>query len=155
MSKSEKKIVLKSLDNEAFEVEKAVALQSQTIWVMCEDKCVGNEIPLENVTGQILAKVIDYCKKHAVVDGDGDESSEELKNWDTEFTKNMDQSTLFNMILAANYLNIKSLLNLTCQAVADKTKTIDEFHTFLNIENNFTPEEEAQICQENLWAFDD
>ena len=34
----------------------------------------------------------------------------------------MDQSTLFDLILAANYLNIKGLLDLTCQTVAQLIK---------------------------------
>ncbi|KAL0649420.1 hypothetical protein Bca4012_092111 [Brassica carinata] len=41
----------------------------------------------------ILAKVIEYCKKHVVIpDGDGYSLSsmeEELRNWDAEFMKNM------------------------------------------------------------------
>ncbi|KFK36060.1 hypothetical protein AALP_AA4G072600, partial [Arabis alpina] len=109
-------IVLKSSDGETFEIEEAVALQSQTIAHMVEDDCVENGIPLANVTGEILAKIIEYCKKH--VEGGGG-SEEELKIWDKEFIENIDQSTLFNLILAANYLNIKTLLDLTCQRVAD------------------------------------
>ncbi|VVB04041.1 unnamed protein product [Arabis nemorensis] len=119
---------------------------------MVEDDCVENAIPISNVTGEILAKVIEYCKKH--VDDRG--SEEELKNWDGEFMKNIDQSTLFNLILAANYLNIKSLLDLTCQTVADmiKGKSPDEIRATFNIKNDFTPEEEEKIRQENQWAFE-
>ncbi|CAN1337772.1 SKP1-like protein 1, partial [Linum perenne] len=41
--------------------------------------------------------------------------------WGTDFAK-VDQATLFDLILAANYLNIKDLLDLTCQTVADMIK---------------------------------
>lgn len=44
-----------------------------------------------------------------------------MQAWDAEFVK-VDQSTLFDLILAANYLNIKSLLDLTCQTVAQMIK---------------------------------
>ncbi|ESQ30590.1 hypothetical protein EUTSA_v10012168mg [Eutrema salsugineum] len=150
-----KTIVLKSSDGETFEVEEAVALQSQTVAHMVEDDCVGDGIPLPNVTSHILTKVIEYCKKHVVVDGDNG-SSAELKNWDAEFMKNMDQPTLFHVILAANCLNIKSLLDLACQTVADLItgKTPQEIRTMFNIENDFTPEEEAEILRENQWAFE-
>ncbi|VVB00832.1 unnamed protein product [Arabis nemorensis] len=146
-----KKIVLKSSDGQMFEIEEEVALQSQTIAHMVEDGCV-DAIPISNVSGEILAKVNEYCKKH--VDGGG--SEEELKIWDQEFMRNINQSTLFYLILAANYLNIKSLLDLTCQTVADMitSKTPDEIRTILDIKSDFTPEEEEKIRQENQWAFE-
>ncbi|CAK9156970.1 unnamed protein product [Ilex paraguariensis] len=55
---------------------------------------------------------------------------------------------------AANYLDIESLLDLTCQTVADmiKGKTADEIRNTFNIENDFTPEEEEEIRRENQWA---
>ncbi|KAF7115919.1 hypothetical protein RHSIM_RhsimUnG0045200 [Rhododendron simsii] len=64
-----KKIVLKSSDGETFEVEETVALESQTIKHMIEDDCADNTIPLPNVTSKILAKVIEYCRKHVEASG--------------------------------------------------------------------------------------
>jgi S-phase kinase-associated protein 1 len=57
---------------------------------------------------------------------------------------------------AANYLNIKSLLDLTCQTVADmiKGKTPEEIRKTFNIKNDFTPEEEEEVRRENQWAFE-
>ncbi|XP_026439792.1 SKP1-like protein 1B [Papaver somniferum] len=148
-----KMVTLKSSDGETFDVEQSVALQSQTIKHMIEDDCADNGIPLPNVTSKILAKVIEYCRKH---DGDADEKGkDEVKNWDAEFVK-VDQSTLFDLILAANYLNIKELLDLTCQTVADmiKGKTAEEIRKTFNIKNDFTPEEEEEVRRENQWAFE-
>jgi len=56
---------------------------------------------------------------------------------------------------AANYLNIKGLLDLTCQTVADmmKGKTPEEIREIFNIKNDFTKEED-EIRRENQWAFD-
>lgn len=63
----------------------------------------------------------------------------------------VDQTTLFDLILAANYLNIKSLLDLTCQTVAQmiKGKTPEEIRKQFNIKNDFTPEEEEEVRREN------
>ncbi|PSS00455.1 SKP1-like protein [Actinidia chinensis var. chinensis] len=153
---SSKKITLKSSDGEAFEVEETVALESQTIKHMIEDDCADSVIPLPNVTSKILAKVIEYCKKHVDSPKTEDRSAEdELKTWDAEFVK-VDQPVLFDLILAANYLNIKSLLDLTCQTVADmiKGKTPEEIRKTFNIKNDFTPEEEEEVRRENQWAFE-
>lgn len=59
-------------------------------------------------------------------------------------------------VQAANYLNIKSLLDLTCQTVADmiKGKTPEEIRKTFNIKNDFTPEEEEEVRRENAWAFE-
>ncbi|CAL0313256.1 unnamed protein product [Lupinus luteus] len=150
MSSSPKKITLKSSDGEAFEVDEAVAVESQTIKHMIEDDCADNGIPLPNVTSKILAKVIEYCKNHVEKPADDD-----LKAWDADFVK-VDQATLFDLILAANYLNIKNLLDLTCQTVADmiKGKTPEEIRKTFNIKNDFTPEEEEEVRRENQWAFE-
>ncbi|ONH97157.1 hypothetical protein PRUPE_7G172700 [Prunus persica] len=156
MSSSSKKITLKSSDGESFEVEEAVALESQTIKHMIEDDCADNGIPLPNVTSKILAKVIEYCKKHVdAAKPDEKISEDDLKAWDQDFVK-VDQATLFDLILAANYLNIKLLLDLTCQTVADmiKGKTPEEIRKTFNIKNDFTPEEEEEVRRENQWAFE-
>ncbi|PON53488.1 S-phase kinase-associated protein [Parasponia andersonii] len=156
MSSSSKKIVLRSSDGESFEVDEAVALQSQTIKHMIEDDCADNGIPLPNVTSKILAKVIEYCKKHVdSTNPDERVADDDLKSWDAEFVK-VDQATLFDLILAANYLNIKNLLDLTCQTVADmiKGKTPEEIRKTFNIKNDFTPEEEEEVRRENQWAFE-
>ncbi|KAG6776607.1 hypothetical protein D5086_011647 [Populus alba] len=174
-----RKFVLKSSDGESFEVDEAVAVESQTIKHMIEDDCADNGIPLPNVTSKVLAKVIEYCKKHVESPKSDDRPScaaDDLKAWDTEFVK-VDQATLFDLILAlmkstgynvnqeavfigdveaANYLNIKNLLDLTCQRVADmiKGKTPEEIRKTFNIKNDFTPEEEEEVRRENQWAFE-
>nr|GEX79669.1 SKP1-like protein 1B [Tanacetum cinerariifolium] len=79
---------------------------------------------------KILVKVIEYCKKHVEAPNSEDKvSEEELKSFDADFVK-VDQGILFDLILAANYLNIKSLLDLTCQTVANmiKGKTPEEIN---------------------------
>ncbi|KAF7087980.1 hypothetical protein CFC21_091136 [Triticum aestivum] len=161
-----KMITLKSSDGEEFQVEEAVAMESQTIRHMIEDDCADNGIPLPNVDSKILSKVIEYCKKHVQADSKPADASsststaapspvEDLKSFDAEFVK-VDQATLYDPILAANYLNIKVLLDLTCQTVADmiKGKTPEEIRKTFNIKNDFTPEEEAEIRRENQWAFE-
>ncbi|KAJ6830284.1 SKP1-like protein 1A [Iris pallida] len=162
MATEAKKITLKSSDGEEFEVDQVVAEESQTIRHMIEDGCAENGIPLPNVNSRILSKVIEYCKRHvehaaasSSSKGDDKSTDDEIKTWDADFVK-VDQATLFDLILAANYLNIKGLLDLTCQTVADmiKGKTPEEIRKTFNIKNDFTPEEEEEIRRENQWAFE-
>ncbi|CAM6042963.1 unnamed protein product [Sphagnum compactum] len=156
---TEKRVKLKSSDDEMFEVEEAVAFESQTVKNMIEDTGMDHPIPLPNVSSKILAKVIEYCKYHVDNQKSTDDKpatpEDEVKAWDQDFVK-VDQATLFDLILAANYLNIKNLLDLTCQTVADmiKGKTPEEIRKTFNIKNDFTPEEEEEVRRENQWAFE-
>ncbi|MCO5570477.1 hypothetical protein L7F22_024199 [Adiantum nelumboides] len=164
------KITLRSVDDELFEVEKAVAFQSVLIKNMVEDTGSSVVIPLSNVSGKILARIVEYCKFHvnassstsASASSAADSKSsaaavceEDIKAFDADFVK-VDQHTLFDLILAANYLNIQGLLDLTCQIVADmiKSKTPEEIRRIFNIVNDFTPEEEEEVRRENQWAFE-
>ena len=66
----------------------------------------------------------------------------------------VDQAEIFELILAANYLDIKGLLNIGCKVVARmiQGKSPEEIRKTFNIKNDFTPEEEEQIRKENEWC---
>ncbi|CAH8308318.1 unnamed protein product [Eruca vesicaria subsp. sativa] len=154
------KFVLKSSDDVSFEVEEAVVRQCKVLLPMVED-CAGRVCPIMNVTGKILEKVVEYCKKHVVVVDGGDSSSSSsdddyvLKKWDAEFITKMDLSTVYDLITAANYMDIKGLLDLTCQRVADEIaacKDHKEIREKFGIESDFTAEEEADLLKENAWV---
>ena len=57
---------------------------------------------------------------------------------------------------AANYLDIKNMLDLTCQSVANimRGMTPEEIRKNFNIKNDFSPKEEEEIRRENHWAFE-
>jgi len=75
--------------------------------------------------------------------------------WDANFV-DLPQETLFELILAANYMDIKPLLDLACAKVASmiKGKKPEEIRKTFNIANDFTPEQERQVLEENKWAED-
>ena len=80
---------------------------------------------------------------------------EVVQEWYVTFAA-VDQETLFELILAANYMDIKPLLDLTCATVASmiKGKTPEEIRKTFNIISDFSPEEEAQVREENRWIED-
>lgn len=116
---SAKKITLKSSDGEAFEVDEAVAVESQTIKHMIEDDCADSGIPLPNVTSKILAKVIEYCKKHVeAATAEEKPSDDDIKAWDADFVK-VDQATLFDLILVSSLfffflVDVESIMWIWC-----------------------------------------
>jgi S-phase kinase-associated protein 1 len=71
-----------------------------------------------------------------------------------KFINGCDTDQLFHLTLAANYMDIKPLLDL-CSAKIDsfiKGKTPEQIRENLGIVCDFSPEEEAQIREENKWA---
>ncbi|CBQ69042.1 probable negative regulator sulfur controller-3 [Sporisorium reilianum SRZ2] len=156
-------VSLTTSDSEQFTVDRDVAERSVLIKQMLED--IGDTdqpIPLPNVSSNVLKKVLEYCSHHrsdppAPAD-DAEESrrrTTDISDWDAKFIQ-VDQEMLFEIILAANYLDIKPLLDVGCKTVANmiKGKTPEEIRKLFNIQNDFSPEEEAQIRKENEWAED-
>lgn len=75
----------------------------------------------------------------------------------TDLVKNdneEDHELLVNVIMGANFLNIKDLLDLTCACIANmiRGKSPEEIRRLFNITNDFTPEEEERIREENKWC---
>ena len=163
------KVNLVSQEGDKFEVPKKVATMSELVKTMIEDEDDADddadddeqEIPLPNVKSSVLAKVIEFCNYHTE-NNPMQEIEKPLKSanmhdvvepWDANFV-DIEQELLFELILAANYMDIKSLLDLTCAKVASmiKGKTPEEIRKTFNIVNDFTPEEEAQVREENKWC---
>jgi S-phase kinase-associated protein 1 len=120
------------------------------------------EIPIPNVTSTVLKKVLEYCEHHKDDPPMNEENverskrtAENISEWDQKYLS-VDQEMLFEIILTANYLDIRSLLEVGCKTVANmiKGKSPEEIRKTFNITNDFTPEEEAQIRRENEWAED-
>ncbi|CAN0919628.1 SKP1-like protein 4 [Linum grandiflorum] len=115
-------------------------------------------IPLDNVTGSILRRVIKYCLMHTSAADEADK----VRKWDQEFVK-VNLAMLFDLILLMSCLLFEccglpehqELLDLMCRKVAHmiSEKMTEEMRKIFNIKNDFTPEEEANIRIENRWAY--
>jgi S-phase kinase-associated protein 1 len=114
----------------------------------CEDT---TEIPLSKVKAAVLKKVIQFCSHHLSEPMTAIEKPLKstvimavVQNWYADFV-NVEQVRLFELIRAANYMNIKPLLDLTCATVASmiKGKTPQEIRNTFNFANGFSLEEES------------
>jgi S-phase kinase-associated protein 1 len=164
MQLKEVKVILKSSDEEQFPVDVEIAKCSVLIRDMLENLGVdeGKEevIPIQTVKGSILKMIVDWATHHKDdppppphADVEGEPRSTDMSSWDQQFLQ-VNQTTLFELIMAANYLDIKPLLDLGCKKVAllIAGRTTQEIRDLFNIENDFTPEEEEQIRRENEWV---
>ncbi|KAJ2160479.1 hypothetical protein GGF46_002241 [Coemansia sp. RSA 552] len=154
-------VLLKSSDKQEYTVTMEVAKQSVLIKNLIDDLGETDDaIPLPNVTGKVLKKVIEYCEHHQhdppIIKDEYDDvprRSDDISPWDEKFMK-VDQEMMFEILLASNYMDIKPLLDLGCKTVANmiRGKSAEDIRKMFNIKNDFTPEEEAQIKKENEWA---
>lgn len=103
-----------------------------------EDKADVDVIPVQEVTAEILAKVLEWCEHYHEVNGgsagdgpdhqppaedDDDEAYNDIMPvnidaWERAFL-NTDAKTVQGIIKAANFLDIKPLLRVGCKAVAE------------------------------------
>ena len=83
----------------------------------------NEEVPIPNVNAAILKLVIQWATYHKDdPQPNDDENTAEninISDWDDNFLKDLDQDTLYELILAANYLDIKGLWTFTCWTVAN------------------------------------
>ncbi|KAH0773461.1 hypothetical protein KY290_010598 [Solanum tuberosum] len=111
----------------------------------------SNVIPLFNVDGKTMTKVVQYWKKYS----QEGVTEDQLKSFDQDFLK-MSQSELVGALLAANFFDDTQLKEVIIQGFSDriKGKSIEEICEVFGIVNDYTPEEEEEVRRENSWAFE-
>ncbi|KAH0475338.1 MAG: uncharacterized protein KVP18_004422 [Porospora cf. gigantea A] len=146
-------------DGEIFQINrKACALS--TVLDRFSDDYPDEALPLSTVKSKTLKKIIEYLEHH--MDKHPEEIEKPLRStdlsdcvpeWDYNFV-DVSQEELFEIILVANFLGVQALLDLTCAKVATmiKGRSVDEIREVFDIKNDFTPEEEQQVREENRWC---
>jgi S-phase kinase-associated protein 1 len=147
-----------------FEIERTAAEHSALVCMLFTDldeEVILNDVipvPIE-VSDDCLAKVFEWMtrwKDMAKVAEDDADKPIIFTDWDEAFFCNIDSQMLYEILVASNYLEVKLLYDMACQKVVDmiRGKTTEEIRQILDIENDFTPEQEAAIRQETAWAYD-
>ncbi|KAI5671336.1 hypothetical protein M9H77_11700 [Catharanthus roseus] len=128
-------------DDITFEVDEAMAKQTVTIKHMIEHSFDSRgPILIPRVTGNILAKDIEYCKC-VVTQPPAGENNVDLKAIVSSLV-NDNEEILFRLLVALDYLDIKGLLSLACEDVLDMIKWKDHKHIrrIFNITPDFSSE---------------
>ncbi|KAH8252298.1 hypothetical protein KR038_004166, partial [Drosophila bunnanda] len=154
-------IRLETSDEVVFEVDYDIIKCSETIRKALQD--VGDEddvgvLPVPKVSSRILEKVLIWATHHkddVPVELEEDENmpkrTDDISYWDMNFLL-VDSNTLVDLILAANYLSIQGLLDVTNKTVANmiKDKTTGELRQTFSLVNDFTPEEEEEEEEDQM-----
>lgn len=128
-----------------FEIKKRDALMCKLVKNIIEGDQTAKEIEIKKVSGPILNLVVEYLAHHkGVVPA---EIAKPIKSvqmdkiveckWDAEFINKPTKKVIFQLILAANYMDIKSLLHLGCAKIATliKGKSPEEIKKILGDED--------------------
>ncbi|CAL8137717.1 unnamed protein product [Orchesella dallaii] len=145
------KVKLQSNEGEIFKVGVDFARCCEVIKTLLEVVPLEERdevIPLPSVDSKILKMVIDWATYHRNDEapppniGDFDDLWAEPCAWDADFLK-VDNETLLKLICAANYLDIRGLLILTCKTytIMVMGKTAEQVRQLFITENGTTPSE--------------
>ncbi len=146
------------------EIAKEICDMSKLMKEMMSEGDDNDIIPLPNVKQETMIKVVEWCnyhQSHPLPEVQKPIASPDVKvvlkdfPWDAEFINIDDQETVFNLVLAANYLDIEPLLDLGCMRIACwlKNKKPEEVRSFFNITQP-SPEEEERIRKEKFVHFE-
>ncbi|QCE07542.1 SKP1-like protein 14 [Vigna unguiculata] len=137
----EKKVKLVTSDGVTMEVEISIVKEMETIQTFIGAIDTDNSFifPISNVSSHILNQIIELVKGE----------------YDEESAKKLSHDELKEMLVAANYLNMKTLFHFiaTCIANIIQNKSVEFVRDFFGIINDFTEEEEAELRKTNEWAF--
>ncbi|KAH7696058.1 E3 ubiquitin ligase complex SCF subunit sconC [Aphelenchoides avenae] len=161
------KVVCVTSDGEKIPVDIEALRLSHTFDTMYRDLGLEEhadfpgEFQVKNVEARVFNKVVEWCQEHK---GQPDPVIEQDPNtrerkWFTfsDYEKKFFEvpvEELEELVMAANYLDVKSLYYYGCQSIAAliKGKSPDEIRALFGLEDDLTGEEKAEIRKQNPWC---
>lgn len=116
----------------------------------------NTKIPLESVKADSLKRIVQYLEHISENQAEKVDMAtlrdKDLNDWEKKFCE-MPQAEMFDMIMAANYLDIKHLMDISCKSVANSMRGLnaEEIRQKFGIENDFSPEEYSAAVEANRW----
>jgi S-phase kinase-associated protein 1 len=156
-------IKLQSKEGKEFTLTKKQAEISVLLKSTIQDFQGDIVVPLSEMDEKTTQKVVDY-----LVQFDGQmppEIEKPLKSanmkevtdsWSAEFIDALSLEELVDLTVAANFMELQPLLDLTCAKIASmcKDKSEDEIFKTFGVTETFSEEEKAKIREENKWIED-
>lgn len=113
-----------------FTIAKKAAMMCNLVKNIIEGDQTAKEIEIKKVSGPILNLIVEYLTHHnGKVPAEIAKPIRSVKMekivedpWDAEFINKQTKKVIFQIILGANYMDIKSLLHLGCAKIATLIK---------------------------------
>ena len=158
-----KNLKLISQDKVTVEINERAAVRSKLVKNNMDLYPDQDEIPINEVKGSTLKLIKTYLEHYEKEEPKkikepliSTNYSECVDKFDFDFI-NIPLEELYELTVAANYMEIIPLLHLCCSKIASfcQGKTTEEMRTFFGIENDFTKEEEDELREESKWCYEE
>lgn len=140
-------LTLTSKGGQTFDIDREFASISKLVGATVDQDLDARGMTLPSVTGPILGLVVEYMNHHKGTEPDIIDKPLRSKNmkdvvkdpWDAEFIDTIgdNRQQLYDLVMAANYMDIKSLLHLGCAKVASliKGQPLEKIKDILSVKN--------------------
>jgi S-phase kinase-associated protein 1 len=145
-----KNITIISSDGQNITIDEKSAKRSNLLNGVLLDFKEDSEVPTPSVRGEVIKKVVEYLTHY--MESEPKKIPKPLPStnlldvtdeWDVTFINSLDLDFTYEIVNAANYMEINSLLDLACAKLAALMtgRTEEEIREMFNIENDLSPEE--------------
>ena len=157
-----KTITLVSNDGIKKTVKKDLIMKSGLVKNLIQDYPEDTEIPIKDVKGEILDKVLEFLNHYEnevpqeiAAPLKSNDFKKCVPEWDFNYI-NQELNIVFEIMTAANYMDIPALLDLCAAKVASNIngKSTEEIRKTFNLKNDFEPGELEKLLEEHKVALE-
>ena len=150
----DKKITLKSNDGALFTLNEKAVLRSNLIAGILVDYEDNTEVPLPDVNGTTLGRIVEYLKHYENSEPKpipkplkNSHIDEILDEWDYDFIIEVPLDDSIDLLNAANYMDIAPLLQLACCRIAREMidRPVEEVRELFGITSDMSKEEMEEM----------
>ena len=153
----QKTLTLTSSDGIKVTIDSKSAEKSGLLRGLIQDYSEDSDIPVPDIRGEVLQKVVEWLihwkdedPKSIPKPLPSHDLKEVTEEWNADFINSVELPTNYDIITAANYMDIKPLLELSCARVASlmKNRSIEQIREFFNIPIDMTEEDQKKMEEE-------